>query len=300
MSATSPKKQSIASRRWFGAACAFLLLFLAFTALVVRGALLYPTLSIEQWLLHRPLTAADCVFSEWKLLGEAPASAILLLGLGLLCLALGYRRRVLIYLLVLLLLGVGVETLGKATYYQPVPLTVQNGINSLACPQLWKRPASVKLLVGLGLWWEAPPARPRRSAAERASAVTPLTFNQDAYAATGYPSGHALRWLFLGLVACWLAWRWLRRRWLRAILMALTLAIAFGGGFSLFYIGQHLFSDLIGGYLLGAALACCAIGVLLQNERPKSVGTHLIAPQAASYDTDSGERPIEPLHKAGG
>lgn len=62
------------------------------------------------------------------------------------------------------------------------------------------------------------------------------------------------------------------RRWLRARLMTLALAIGFGGGFSIFYIGQHLFSDLIGGYLLGAALPCCAIGLLLVNERPKSVG----------------------------
>lgn len=306
MNAISLNKQSNASRRWLVAAVAFLLLFAAFTAVVVKGALLYPTLTIEQWLLHRPLTRIDCVFSEWKLLGETLASLILLGGLGLICFALGYRRRVLFYLVILLLIGAGVETLGKDTYYQPVPISVQNGINSLACPQLWRRPTSVKLLVGLGLWWEAPHPHPRRIAAERASATVPLSLNQDAYPAAGYPSGHALRWLFLGLIACWLSWRWIRRRWLRALLITLALAIGFGGGFSIFYIGQHLFSDLIGGYLLGAALACCAIGLLLVNERPKSVGTDLSRPEAASitpgatsYDANAGDRAIEPIHKAG-
>jgi len=42
------------SRVWFFAAVALLAFFAIFTAIFSTGVLLYPSLYIEQWLLHRP------------------------------------------------------------------------------------------------------------------------------------------------------------------------------------------------------------------------------------------------------
>jgi membrane-associated phospholipid phosphatase len=50
------------------------------------------------------------------------------------------------------------------------------------------------------------------------------------------------------------------------LLMALALALAFGGGIGQFYIGGHLFTDTMGGYLLGTCFGCCAIAFLHCNE----------------------------------
>lgn len=47
-------------------------------------------------------------------------------------------------------------------------------------------------------------------------------------------------------------------------------AVTFGGGFAQLYIGVHLTTDIIAGYLVGASPACCTIGVLLRNE-PRSM-----------------------------
>ncbi len=83
----------------------------------------------------------------------------------------------------------------------------------------------------------------------------------------GYPSGHAIRWSFIGIGAGWIGARHVRRRVLRNVLLALACLIAPGGGFAQFYIGVHLSNDVIVGYLLGASASCCAIGLLVQNER---------------------------------
>jgi membrane-associated phospholipid phosphatase len=250
---------------WFLAALALLVLFGIYTVIFSTGALLFPNLHVEQWLLHRPLTSIDCVFFEWKQFGEVGFSLLLTLVLGITCLFLGYRRRALPYLLLLLLLGAGVEYVGKQIFPQVIPVNTQVGINSLACPQIWSQPDSVKIMVALGMWWEAPPVRPKRVAYEQYSATAPLIFDESATIDYGYPSGHAIRWCFIGLVACWLAWRHVKSRRLRAFLMALALLVAFGGGFAQFYIGLHLATDLIAGYLFGASSACCAIGLLLLN-----------------------------------
>ncbi|HEY6406223.1 MAG TPA: phosphatase PAP2 family protein, partial [Ktedonobacteraceae bacterium] len=157
---------------------------------------------------------------------------------------------------------------------QVIPVNTQFGSNSLSCPQMWNQPRSVKIMVGMGMWWEAPPARPGRIRNEHFSATAPLIFDEQASVVNGYPSGHAIRWSFLALIACWLIWRHIKYRLLRILLMAVALAIAFGGGFAQFYIGFHLTTDLIAGYLLGASLACCAIGILQLNKPP---GKQLVA-----------------------
>ncbi len=224
-----------AVRAWFVAACLLLILFGVYTVIFSTGVLLYPTLHIEQWLLHRPLTSLDCVLSGWKILGEVGASALFTLLLAIACLLLRYRRRVMVYLFLLLLLGVAAEYVGKQVFSQVVPVDTQFGINSLACPQMWNAPRSVRLMVGLGMWWKAPPVHAGRIRNEQFRANAPLIFDERAYIANGYPSGHAIRWCFIGLVACWLIWRHMKYRLLRILLMAIALAIAFGGGFAQFY-----------------------------------------------------------------
>lgn len=260
-------KRMPTTRLWFLAALVWLVLAGIFTVIFSTGVLLYPNLRVEQWLLNRPLTSIDCVFFEWQRFGEVGFSLLLTLALGMICFFLGYRRRVLAYLLLLLLLCIGAEYVGKLSFSQPVPVNTQLGINSLSCPQVWRQPGSVKIMLTLGMWWEAPPVRPKRIAYEHYSATAPLIFDENATIDYSYPSGHTLRWFFIGFVACWLTWRHARSRLLRAFLMTISLAVAFGGGFAQFYIGHHLATDLLAGYLLGASAACCAIGLLLLNEK---------------------------------
>src|SRR5437588_8500809 len=150
------------ARTWFIVASLFLLFAFLYTAIFSAGLLLYPTLYIEQWLLHRPITGVDCVLTQWKRLGEVDVSLVLIVGLGILCLIKGYRRRVLLYLVLLLLLTVGVEITGKHLFAQPIPVSVRNGLFSLSCPQLGHQPRPVRLAVAAGIWWEAPALPARR------------------------------------------------------------------------------------------------------------------------------------------
>jgi len=257
------------SHRWFWAASALLALFLLYTAVFATGVFLNLTLLQEQWLLHRPLTSVDCIFHMWVHLGEAPASAFFTLILSIGCLWLGYRRRILVYLLLILLLGVGVEFVGKELFPQSIPVSFNAGGEALHCPQIEGQPYAVKLAVLLGMWWQAPPVPPESIHDAQYSATTSYTLD-DTYTEYSFPSGHTIRWSFLGLTVCWLVWKHMRRRRLHVLrgpLMTLALAIALVGGLAQFYIGVHLSTDLIAGYLLGASSACCAIGLLLQNER---------------------------------
>jgi len=262
-------RRLLVAHKWFVVSLLLLGVFAIFTFIFSTGILLYPTLYVERWLLHRPLTGIDCVFDEWKQLGEVGFSLLFTLVLGVVCLSLGYRRRILPLLFCLLLLGVGAEYVGKQIFPQTIPINTQFGTPSLDCPQSRRETRSERLMLAMGMWWKAPLAHPDRIQAEQYSANAPFVFDENAVVVYGYPSGHAIRWIFLGIIACWLVWRHLQKRVLRVLLMALALAIAFGGGFLQFYIGVHLATDLIGGYLLGASLACCAIGLLLLNKPNK-------------------------------
>src|SRR5438067_1858384 len=90
--------------KWYLLALVLLIMFAIYTVIFWTGVFLYPTMYIEQWLLHRPLTSLDCVLVEWKQFGEVSASFFLTLIMGVACLFLGYRWRVLPCLLLLLLL----------------------------------------------------------------------------------------------------------------------------------------------------------------------------------------------------
>ena len=73
----------------------------------------------------------------------------------------------------------------------------------------------------------------------------------------------AYKWFGLAFVL-------LRKRLLRRLLPVMTFAIAFGGGLLVVYIGSHLATDLLAGYLIGASAACCAIGLLVHNEAERT------------------------------
>ena len=254
------------AHKWFGLSVVLLVLFLLYTAIFLTGVLLLPTLYLEQWLLHRPLTGIDCVFHQWKTFGEVPMSLFFTFVLGMGCLWLGYRRRVLPYLLLLMLLCIGSETVGKQIFPQPVPVSLESGMGNLGCQQMSEQsPLELKLSLILGMWWEAPHSPAWRVHQTLVSANTPFTLDKTANQ-YGYPGGHAIRWMFLGLILSWLVWRHVRKRLLLWLLLAITLAIAFAGGLLLVYTGSHLATDLLAGYLIGASAACCAIGLLTQNE----------------------------------
>ena len=252
--------------KWLLASFVVLLLFLLYTAIFASGVLINLTLHADQWLLYRPLTSVDCVFREWKPLGDPPFISFLTVVLGIVCLWLGYRKRVLPYLVLLLLLGLGVEVVGKQVFSQPVPNSLGYGMNTLSCPQVLRQPRSVRLMVMMGMWWQARPVSVKAVGKKQYSATTPFTLN-DANPVNGYPSGHAMRWSFLGIVVGWLFWRHVKRRLLRRLLMTIALAIAFAGGLIMFYLGLHLLTDITAGYLFGASMACCAIALLMHNDR---------------------------------
>jgi membrane-associated phospholipid phosphatase len=56
-------------------------------------------------------------------------------------------------------------------------------------------------------------------------------------------------------------------RWL---FVTLTLILCFLGAAIQFYVGAHFMIDTLAGYLLGTSLACCAIGLLILNEKKRN------------------------------
>jgi len=260
------------AHKWFCAAFVLLAFFLIYTAIFSTGVLINSTLQQEQWLLRRPLTGVDCVFHVWAKIGEWPFSLLLTLILGIVCLRLGYKPRVLFYLLLLLSLSVGIEFLGKQLFPQPIPQGLDGGMSALQCPQIDSQPTSMKVMMLMGVWWEAPPV-PKQDVLDAQQAAT-IHFHLDKeppdYYDYSYPSGHAIRWSFLGAIACWLVWRHMKHRSLRVpriLLMVLALVFAFGGGFAQFYVGVHLTNDLIAGYLIGFSFAFGTIALLIQGTR---------------------------------
>ena len=256
------------ANKWLLLALILLVLFAIYTVLVVSGVLLYSTLSTEQWLLHRPLTGVDCVLRPWGQVGNPGPTMVIVLLLGVVCLLLRYRPRVLFYLCCFFLLGLGAEYVGKQYIAQALPGKLALGLDMLACPQLSHTSHSTRLMLYLGMWWKAPVITEWDRNTAFYSATTPFSL-ADADTHYGYPSGHAIRWCFIGLIACWLAWRHIRPLAPRILCIALTLVVALGGGLDYVYIGYHLTTDTVGGYLLGACLACCAIAFLIKNEHTK-------------------------------
>ncbi|WP_432011885.1 phosphatase PAP2 family protein [Streptomyces cucumeris] len=74
-----------------------------------------------------------------------------------------------------------------------------------------------------------------------------------------FPSGHALTaTVACGLLLWVIALHGARNRWLVPVAVAAAVSV-FGVGWTRLYLGVHWPSDVLGGWLLGAALVCAAI-----------------------------------------
>ena len=254
-------------RKWFLLALLFGCLFLAFTALYASGVMNRATLEFERLLIGRPLTQFDCVLVEWRNFGATTFNLIFIALVGLICGLTRYRWRVLPYLLILILVGLAIEELGKYFFSLPVSLSMHSGMAALACPQEGQSKLQ-HLQLGLGMWWIAP--LPPPGLQDWAHAVSQLPINVGIHQlipSQSYPSGHAIRWWFTGLLVAWLLWKHIESDIVRWPLVVLTLILSFLGAVIQFYVGAHFIIDTIAGYLLGTSLACCAIGLLILNEK---------------------------------
>ncbi len=249
---------------WFIAGTIFSLLFLAYTAIYATKVLDMQTLEIARSLLLRPITRVDCMFYEWRHLGEVPVSLVITGILGGICILAGFRRRVVLFLILLLLIGVGVEAVGKKTLGLPLPSTLRSGMTVLECPQLTDKPFSYHFTTATAQWSKIPD--PPRVQVSWAHDVSQMPIVLDGEIERSFPGGHATRWAFLGIIECWLCWRLLRSRVLRAFLIPVFFLGSFLGGFMQYWIGVHFITDTISGYLLGIALACFAISLLIGND----------------------------------
>ncbi|MEU7551888.1 phosphatase PAP2 family protein [Streptomyces sp. NPDC044571] len=86
-----------------------------------------------------------------------------------------------------------------------------------------------------------------------------------------YPSGHAMTAAAVCGLLLWLLPRARpkRRAWAGAA-WALAALSVLGVGFTRVYVGVHWPSDVVGGWLLGAALAASAISLPLHRHRPET------------------------------
>jgi len=114
----------------------------------------------------------------------------------------------------------------------------------------------------------------------------PLQQNQS------YPSGHAIRWWFTGLLLAWLFWRHIKPGVERWLVVVLTLILCFIGAMIQFYVGTHFIFDTIAGYLLGTALACLGIGLFILNDKKSNQDQLKYAsPASPPPQISSGEVP---------
>jgi hypothetical protein len=279
------------ARGWFRLALIFGGLFLAVSALYALGALDMPTLLVERWLLARPLMQVDCVLVEWRNFGSPYITLGLFTAVGALCiLAHRYRWPILPYLLLLILFSAFIETLGKQFIGTPLPFTMQSALAELSCPQRGHG-LSAQLPLFLGMWWRAPlPAPTAQAFVQRVAhlpiRLTPGSF-EDFY---GYPSGHAIRWCFTGIVLAWLCWRHMRPAVLRRPLAVVLLVLCYLGAAIHFYIGAHLFPDTLAGDLLGTSLGCLAIGLFVLSDTQRRSAQKATAAPGVAFDGAACEK----------
>ncbi len=255
------------ARKWFLLALVFGCLYLAFTALYATGVLDIPTLLVERWIIGRPLTQFDCVLIQWRNFGTAPVNLVFVALIGTVCGLTRYRWRILPYLIILVLISIATEEIGKNLFVLPVPPTMRSGMVLLTCPQA-RKPFLLQLQLGLGMWWKAPLLAQNLQDWAHTVSRMPIDLStgylEQSYS---YPSGHAIRWWFTGLLMAWLFWKHIKPGMVRWLFVLLTLTLCFIGAAIQFYVGGHFISDTIAGYLLGTALACFAIGLLILNEK---------------------------------
>ncbi|HEY6284133.1 MAG TPA: phosphatase PAP2 family protein [Ktedonobacteraceae bacterium] len=258
------------TRKWFLLVLLFGCLFLALTAFYASGVINKATLEVERWLIGRPLTQFDCVLAEWRNFGAASINLIFIAIVGIVCGLTHYRWRVLPYLLILILISIAIEEVGKKLFSLPLSLTIHAGMAALACPQEGQSRLQ-HLQLGLGMWWIAPLPPPGLQDWTHTVSQLPINTSFDRLIPShSYPSGHAIRWWFSGLLIAWLLWKHIHSSIVRWLLVVLTLILCFLGAAIQFYVGAHFMIDTLAGYLLGTSLACCAIGLLILNEKKRN------------------------------
>jgi undecaprenyl-diphosphatase len=90
----------------------------------------------------------------------------------------------------------------------------------------------------------------------------PTPFAVIAEGGFSFPSGHATGTAVVALLSAWLLTRWLIDSWAgRVAMWATAVGVAAAVGFSRVYLGVHYVSDVLAGWLLGAAWACTIIVV---------------------------------------
>ena len=257
------------ARKWFLLALIFAGLFLIFTAIYATGVLDMATLMVERGIIGRPLIQFDCVLVEWREFGATPVNLVFIALLGTACGLTRYRWRVLPYLVILVLISIAAEEIGKTLFALPLPSIMRSGMVGLTCPQAG--PSRLQQLqLGLGMWWEAPLPTPNVQGWSHTVSQMPINLSSGRLEQNySYPSGHAIRWWFTGLLVAWLLWRHIKRGVARWLLMVLTLVLCFIGAALQFYVGTHFLSDTLAGYFLGTALACFAIGLLILNDKKR-------------------------------
>ena len=82
----------------------------------------------------------------------------------------------------------------------------------------------------------------------------------------GFPSGHSVTAFVLAGSLIWFCFTLTERRWLRVLACALGALWVILVGFSRVYLGVHVTTDVLGGWLVGAA-TLCAVLLIAQKGR---------------------------------
>lgn len=256
-------------RNWLWLALVSGSCFLIVTLLQATGLLHQLTIQIEHWLIGRPLSQFDCTLEVWRSVGNPRYSLILFGLIGIFCLVARYRWRAIFCLGLLFLVGTALEVAGKVWLEMPVPQEIHYAREALSCHQMARSAPELRWQVGAGMWWLSPPVPEYLLQRAQQTAQMPLHESAEIYVSSDFPSGHALRVCFMGLIAAWLFYRHIKQRWLGRTLATLTMVGAMLVSWIQFYIGAHFIVDTIGGITLGISLAAIAIYLLIHNERQR-------------------------------
>jgi undecaprenyl-diphosphatase len=98
-----------------------------------------------------------------------------------------------------------------------------------------------------------------------------------------FPSGHAAGAAAVGVLCAWMLCRWVVRRWpLQVGVWSVTIAAVGLIGFSRPYLGVHFVTDVLAGWLLGAAWAGSVILLAawwLDSQRPSRAARNSVTPR---------------------